>query len=54
MKYEVIKVEIATGKEQNMGTWGEDDVKAITQGYKFNGLFYERKNGKNIYIVNEA
>ena len=53
MKYEVTKIEIETGREYNMGKYDEADVKEITKGYKFNGLFYERKNGKNIYIVNE-
>ena len=26
-------------------------VKVITKGYKFNGLFYERKNSNIIYDV---
>lgn len=52
--FKVTKVEIATGSETNYGCgYNEEDVKAITKGYKFNGLFYERKNGKFIYIVDE-
>lgn len=52
--FKVTKVEIATGNETNFGCgYSEEDVKAITKGYKFNGLFYERKNGKFIYIVDE-
>ena len=52
--FKVTKVEIATGNETNYGGgYNEEDVKAITKGYKFNGLFYERKNGKFIYIIDE-
>lgn len=52
--FKVTKVEIATGSETNYGCgYSEEDVKAITKGYTFNGLFYERKNGKFIYIIDE-
>lgn len=51
--YTVTKLEILTGKETDYGNCGYDDVQAITKGYIFNGLFYERKNGKYIYIVTE-
>ena len=48
---ELIKIEIATDKETSYGKLSEEDIKAVTAGYKFNGLFYERKNGKYIFIV---
>lgn len=51
--YEVIKVD-ENGNETNYGTMVEEDVKLVTRGYKFNGLFYERSNSKIIYIVNEV
>lgn len=52
--YIITKVEIATGKETIYdGT--EEDVKAITKGYKLNETFgyYERKNGKYMFFVDE-
>lgn len=52
-KYRVEKIEIQTEKVIDLGTWSDEDVKLITKGYTFNGLFYERKNGKYIYIVTE-
>lgn len=51
MEYKITKIDIKTEKEQNYGTWGEDDMKAIVKGYKFNGLFWERKGSNYIYIV---
>jgi len=33
------------------GFYSAEDIKLITKGYKFNGMFYERKNGKFIFIV---
>lgn len=51
--YEVIKVD-GNGNETNYGTMVEEDVKLVTRGYKFNGLFYERGNSKSIYVVNEV
>lgn len=54
MKFEIVRIEIATGKEYNMGIYSEEDMKDIVRGFKFNGLFYERKNGKSIYVVTEA
>ena len=53
MTYEVIKVNGDNGNEINYGTYTDlDDVKAITNGYTFNGLFYTRKNSKFFFIVN--
>ena len=53
--YEIIKIEVETEKETNYGKgYTDEDVKSITKGYKFNGLFYTRENGKYIYIVNEV
>ena len=54
MQYKITRIDIRTEKEDNYGTWGEDDMKAIVRGYKFNGLFWERKNGKYIFIVEEV
>ena len=54
--YKVEKVEIATGKTVNYGGgYTEKDVKDITKGYKLNNTFgyYERKNGKYIFFVDE-
>lgn len=47
----VTRIEIATEIESNYGFCTEEDIKLITRGYVFNGLFYERKNGKYIFIV---
>ena len=50
----VKKIEIATENEINYGSgYTEEEVKQITKGYTNNGLFYERKNGKHIIIVEE-
>ena len=50
--YSIKKIEIATEKEFDLGSgYTEEDVKQITKGYKNNGLFYERKNGKHIIIL---
>jgi len=54
--YEVTKVDIETGKETYYGGgYTGDDVKSITRGYKLNKTFgyYERKNGKYMYFVDE-
>lgn len=54
--YKVTKVEIETGKEINYGGgYTEKDIKDITAGYKLNKEFgyYERKNGKYIFFVDE-
>jgi hypothetical protein len=52
-RYEVTRIELATEKESDFGILYEEDVKLVTKGYTYNGLFYERKNGKYIFIVNE-
>lgn len=52
MTFSIKKIEIATGKETDYGSgYSEEDVKQLTKGYTNNGLFYERKNGKCIFIV---
>lgn len=49
------KVEKLTENETiNYGEWDEEDVKLIVRGYKFNGLFYERKNSKAIFVVTKV
>lgn len=54
MTYNITKIDSKTEHETNMGNgYTEEDVKAITKGYTFNGLFYERKNSKWMYIVEE-
>ena len=50
--FSIKKIEIATEKEIDFGSgYTEEDVKQMTKGYTNNGLFYERKNGKYIIIV---
>lgn len=51
--YTVSKMNIKTGEEIKYGIQNEEDMKAITKGYHFNGLFYERKNSNTIYVVDE-
>lgn len=52
--YRITKMDSKTEKETNYGGgYTEEDVKAITKGYKFNGLFYDRKGSNYIYIVEE-
>lgn len=51
MTYKVEKYDPKTGKFQNCGIYTEEDVKIITRGYRFNGLFYERKGTMIFYIV---
>lgn len=52
--YNIVKINCMTEEEQNMGTgYTAEDVKAITKGYKFNGLFYTRTNSKWMFIVEE-
>ena len=40
------------GKEYNYGHY-ENIYEVIPKNYLFNGLFYERKDTKTIYIVEE-
>ena len=35
------------------GGYSDEDVKVITKGFHNNGLFYERKNSKIIFVVTE-
>ena len=54
MKYQITKIDTETKKEYNYGGgYTEQDIQEITKGYKHNGLFYERKNSKYIFIVKE-
>lgn len=48
----IIKVD-ANGKEHNYGSGYKDVYEVIPKNYKFNGLFYEAKDTKTIYIVKE-
>lgn len=47
----IIKID-GNGKEYNYGHC-EDINEVIPEGYNFNGLFYERKDTKTIYIVED-
>lgn len=49
--YNVVKIELETEKTFDYGMCNEYDLKLITRGYKFNGFFFERKNGKYIFIA---
>lgn len=49
--YKITKIDVRTEKEQTYNTMSEEEVKAILKGYKFNGLFYEKKNSNYIYTV---
>jgi len=52
MTYRITKIDSNTAEEQNLGGgYTEQDVKAITRGYKFNGLFYTRERSKWMFIV---
>lgn len=51
-RYEVIKINVKTEKEFNLGIYDKEDVKLIVRCYKFNGLFFERKNSDSIYVIN--
>ena len=52
MTYKVMRIEIKTEAETNYGGgYTMEDVKAICRGYKDNGLFWERANGKYIFMV---
>lgn len=54
-KYSITKIDTTTEKETNYGSgYSQEDVSDITRGYVFNGLFYERKNSKYIFVVSEA
>ena len=53
-KYKVTKLDSRSGEKTECGGgYTEEDVKAITKGYKFNGLFYDRKGSHIIYTVEE-
>ena len=48
----ITKINVKTEEEIRYGSgYTEEDVKALTKGYKFNGLFYERVNSDWIFIV---
>lgn len=54
MAYQVTKINSENGEETNYGTYtNKEDVKAITKGYTFNGLFYTRANNKFFFTVEE-
>lgn len=48
----IIKID-ANGKEYDFGKGYKDVYEVIPKNYKFNGLFYESKETKTIYIVEE-
>lgn len=52
--FKIEKVNIKTEAVTKYGGgFTAEDVKTITAGYTFNGLFYERKNSNYIFIVTE-
>lgn len=51
--YKVEKVNIETEEAFDYGTM-VDYRDAVPMNYTFNGLFWERKNSKYIYIVTEV
>ena len=53
-KYTITKVNVETKKETDYGCgYTMEDIKDITKGYKYNGMFYERKGSKYIFFVKE-
>ena len=54
MKYRITKIDCRTGEERDYGVYSESEVKGIVKGYKFNGLFYERKGSNWFFMVEEA
>ena len=53
--YSVIKINSQTGEEIDYGAYMDyEDVKLITKGYTFNGLFYTRAKSKYLFIVTET
>ena len=52
--YKVIKINLNSQETLDYGIMNENDMKSTTQGYKSNGMFYERSNGRYIFIVEEA
>lgn len=54
-KYSITKIDTTTEKETNYGSgYTQEEVNGITRGYVYNGLFYERKNSRYIFIVSET
>ena len=54
MYYSVIKVNSENGNETNYGAMCEEDMKLVTKGYSFDGIFYNRKGSKYFFIVEEV
>lgn len=50
--YKITKID-SKGKEYNYGWYCEEDKNLIIKGWKYNGLFYEKRNTKSIIIVDE-
>jgi hypothetical protein len=48
----VIKIN-SDGTQINYGKGYKDAYEVIPKSYKFNGMFYESKNSKCIYVVEE-
>lgn len=52
MHYQIIKVNSHTAEEIDFGLRSDfGDVLRITRGYRYNGIFFTRKNCKWFYIV---
>lgn len=54
VKYKIEKGNIKTDTWFDLGIYNESDMKSIIRGYKFNGLFYEKKNSNTIYTVTKT
>ena len=54
MYYKITKCNAKNGESSDCGVYDEKDMKNIIKGYKFNGLFYERKNTYIFYIVDDV
>lgn len=49
---EIIKID-KNGQETSYGKGYKDPYEVIPKNYIFNGLFYEAKNSKSIFITNK-
>lgn len=52
--YNIWKYEPKSNKWIDLGKYPKNDIKVITKGYKFNGLFYERKNSMIMFDVKKC
>ena len=52
--YKVTKYDGKKEEWYDLGICPEEDVKAITKGYPFDGMVYTRKNSMTMFIVEEV